>query len=169
MLRLYVLRHAKSSWTEPGKSDFERGLNDRGLTDLPKIAAMMRRKHYLPDRVICSPSLRTRLTLHGIMDAFATPPAVDYVDDLYSGGVDAYFDCLRAGGPGELIMIIGHNPMCEAFSSALAGSGDAAPLAAMASKFPTGAMAIFDIDATAWSEVGPKSGAVIDFVMPRDL
>ena len=169
MLRLYVLRHAKSSWTEPGKRDFDRGLNDRGETDLPHIATMLREKGYTPDHVLCSPSLRTRLTLHGIMAAFASPPVVDYIDELYSGDTDAYFDCLRAVAADKSAMIIGHNPMCEAFASALASSGNAEPFAAMSTKFPTGALAVFDIDLPRWSDVGPKSGYLADFVTPKDL
>ena len=33
MLRLYVLRHAKTSWALPGQTDFQRQLNERGIED----------------------------------------------------------------------------------------------------------------------------------------
>jgi phosphohistidine phosphatase len=169
MLRLYLLRHAKSSWAEPGRSDFDRGLSERGEGDLPRIAAAMREGGYLPERVFCSPSRRTRLTLHGIMAAFRTPPSVDYVDALYGGTLDDYFDCLRglAGQPSA--MIIGHNPMCEAFASALTNSGDPAALAAISGKFPTGALAVFEIDRDAWSAIEDQSAHLADFIVPRDL
>lgn len=169
MLRLYLLRHAKSSWADPGKNDFERGLSDRGQSDLPKIAAAMRQGGYLPERIFCSPSLRTRLTLHGIMAAFRTPPKVDYVDALYGGSLDDYFDCLRglAGQPSA--MIVGHNPMCEAFASAIANDGDPAALASISGKFPTGALAVFDIDRESWGSIEDHSGYLADFVVPRDL
>ena len=169
MLRFYLLRHAKSSWAEPGQPDFDRGLNQRGNDDLPRIAAAMREKGYLPDHVYCSPTLRTRLTLHGIMSAFETPPNVDYVDTLYSGGVTAYLDCLRHHGQHNAVMIIGHNPMCEGLSTALAGSGEAEPLAQMSVKFPTGALAVFDLDAPDWSKVDNGCGHLADFVIPREL
>lgn len=169
MLRFYLLRHAKSSWAEPGQPDFERGLNDRGNEDLPRIAAVMRDKEYLPDHVYCSPSLRTRLTLHGIMSAFATPPNVDYVDNLYSGGVNAYFDCVRHHATEGSVMIIGHNPMCEGFATTLAGSGDKEALDLMSIKFPTGAIAVFDLDAADWSKVDKGCGRLVDFLVPREL
>ena len=38
MLRLFLLRHAKSSWSDPSLHDFDRPLNKRGLSDAPKIA-----------------------------------------------------------------------------------------------------------------------------------
>ena len=169
MLRFYLLRHAKSSWAEPGQRDFDRGLNQRGNDDLPRIAAAMREKGYLPDHVYCSPTLRTRLTLHGIMSAFATPPNVDYVDNLYSGGVAAYLDCLRHHAQDNAVMIIGHNPMCEGLSMALAGTGEKEPLAMMSVKFPTGALAVFDLDVPDWSKVDNGSGHLVDFLVPKEL
>ena len=169
MLRFYLLRHAKSSWAEPGQPDVERGLNERGLNDLPRIAAAMRERDYLPGHVYCSPTLRTRLTLHGIMPAFNEPPNVDYVDALYENGVAGYFDCLRQHATGSSVMIIGHNPMCEAFAATLAGAGAPEALKRMSAKFPTGALAVFDIDLDNWADVDSGSGYLIDFLVPRDL
>ena len=169
MLRFYLLRHAKSSWAEPGRPDTDRGLNERGNEDLPKIAEAMREKNYLPDHVFCSPALRTRLTLHGIMSAFDRPPTVDYVETLYSGGLTGYLDCLRGHKRAESVMIIGHNPMCEAFSMALAGSGADKPMAAMKMKFPTGTLAVFDVGVDEWAQTENGSGHLVDFVMPREL
>ncbi|MCG6859245.1 MAG: histidine phosphatase family protein [Salaquimonas sp.] len=168
-MRFYLLRHAKSSWAEPGQPDFDRALSPRGADDLPRIATAMRDKGYLPDHIYCSPTLRTRLTLHGIMLAFDQPPNVDYDDGLYSGGVTAYFDCLRRHGSKDSLMIIGHNPMCEGVSMALAKSGEAVPLANMKIKFPTGALAVFDIDAADWSKVEGGSGHLVEFIVPRQL
>ncbi|MEC9343934.1 MAG: histidine phosphatase family protein [Pseudomonadota bacterium] len=169
MLRFYLLRHAKSSWAEPGQPDIDRTLSPRGAGDLPRIAGIMQEKGYLPDHVYCSPTLRTRLTLHGIMSAFDQPPVVDYVETLYAGGVTAYFDCLRQHARAESLMIIGHNPMCEGFSAALAASGEPGPLAAMSVKYPTGALAVFDIDVPDWSRVGNGTGHLVDFVVPREI
>ena len=35
MCELTLIRHAKSSWAEPGLADFERPLNARGERDAP--------------------------------------------------------------------------------------------------------------------------------------
>ena len=37
MKTIYLIRHAKSSWKEPLKTDFERDLNSRGKNDAPII------------------------------------------------------------------------------------------------------------------------------------
>ncbi|MEX2409674.1 MAG: histidine phosphatase family protein, partial [Rhodovibrionaceae bacterium] len=37
MKRIYLLRHAKSSWDDPKLGDFERPLNGRGRKTAPRI------------------------------------------------------------------------------------------------------------------------------------
>ena len=39
--RLIVMRHAKSSWSDPAATDHERPLNDRGRHDAPRVAARL--------------------------------------------------------------------------------------------------------------------------------
>lgn len=169
MLRLYILRHAKSSWAQAGVKDFDRGLNSRGASDLPKIAAMMKERGYLPPQVYCSPALRTRLTMHGIILAYSDPPRIDYVDRLYSGAADAYVNCLMMHERPEPVMFVGHNPSVAEFAHMMIRSGDDAPMRALSEKFPTGAMAVIDFEMGAWSELGPNGGYLVDFVRPADL
>ena len=38
MKKLLVVRHAKSSWTNPTETDAERGLNPRGMRDISVMA-----------------------------------------------------------------------------------------------------------------------------------
>ena len=63
MKSLHLLRHAKSSWKEPGLGDIERPLNRRGLGACTAMAAYMVRRAIVPDLVLCSPARRARETL----------------------------------------------------------------------------------------------------------
>lgn len=170
MLRLFILRHAKSSWANPGEKDFDRALNERGAQDLPAIATAMRERGHLPVHVYCSPSMRTRLTLHGIMAAYGdAPPKVDYEDGLYYGDLDAYLGTIRNHENGDTVMVIGHNPMCEALAARLVGSGDQKTLATLRQKYPTGALAVIEFDGPAWRDIEPGAGRLVDFMTPRQL
>jgi phosphohistidine phosphatase len=170
MLRLYILRHAKSSWATPGQKDFDRPLNDQGAADLPLMAAALQQKGYLARHIYCSPALRTRVTLHGVMAAYKEqPPAIDYRDDLYSGDLSSYVEAVRQHSPGDAVMLIGHNPMCEATASTLAGNGDAQAMADLRRKYPTGALAVIDFDIASWTQMKPGNGYLSDFVTPRAL
>jgi phosphohistidine phosphatase len=170
MVRLLVLRHAKAAIATPGMKDFDRGLTARGVDDASALADVMRKQGYLPQKIACSPSRRTRMTLHGVMRAFddAHAPVVDYVDELYSGEPSDYLTVARGFGDTSTAMIIGHNPMCEVFSSAMSERGKDKARSGLHEKFPTCALAVIDFDAKNWSEIAATNAYLADFLLPPD-
>ena len=50
MKKLYLVRHAKSSWKYPDLDDFERPLNNRGKKDAPIMGHWLRSKNIIPDK-----------------------------------------------------------------------------------------------------------------------
>jgi phosphohistidine phosphatase len=67
------------------------------------------------------------------------------------------------------VLMVGHNPGLHALALALTGSGKRKDLAALASKFPTGALAVIDFEAGSWSDIKPGSGRLRLFMTPRRL
>lgn len=63
MKELILIRHAKSSWSNPLLEDFERPLNKRGAKNAPFMAKVLKQKEVNPDLIISSPSKRTKDTL----------------------------------------------------------------------------------------------------------
>ncbi len=170
MLHLFVLRHAKAAIALPGMKDFDRGLTEHGSTDAAQLAKQMKKLGFLPQQIICSPSRRTRMTLHGVMNAFDdnSLPNIEYEPALYSGDTEDYLNAAKAFGPAKSGMLIGHNPMCEIFSASLALKGNPHALSAMRQKFPTCALAVFKIDAENFADVGPDTAFLEDFLVPAD-
>lgn len=179
LLRLYILRHAKSSWALPGISDFNRGLNDRGSKDISKIAQMMIAKSYIADQIYCSSSVRTSMTIDGIKEEIQSSgsnneliPAmsIEYVENLYSGTIDNYLSTIATHSDNnQSIMLVGHNPTCHSLASLLLVDGQKKALDALSYNFPTGALAVIDINCDSWAEIGENSGYLQDFVLPRKL
>lgn len=179
MLRLYILRHAKSSWALPGVSDFNRGLNERGNKDISKIARMMIEKSYIPEQIYCSSSVRTSKTINGIKDEIQNSIScensqslmpIEYIENLYSGTIDNYFNILRSHqNDGQSLMLVGHNPTCHSLASQLITDGKKKALEAIAFNFPTGALAVIDIKSASWADIENKSGYLRDLVLPRKL
>lgn len=62
MKRLILLRHSKSSWSNPDLDDFDRPLNNRGKKDAPFIAEIFNAKLIKLNLIICSGSRRTLQT-----------------------------------------------------------------------------------------------------------
>src|SRR5688572_28096927 len=62
MKTIYIVRHAKSSWSNPDQADFERGLNDRGKRDAPRMGKRLKEKNVHPDLMVSSPAKRALST-----------------------------------------------------------------------------------------------------------
>lgn len=170
MLRLYLLRHAKSSWSDPSLHDFDRPLNKRGLKDAPRMGAWMKKHDHQPDRILCSSSMRTKQTLGGILTGFDGEFSLALLDDLYEGNAPDYLLLLRDHAQtSRNVMIIGHNTGLQEIALRLAGKGDHAQIADMEYKYPTAAMAIFNFAADSWNDVTAGSGQLVNFVKPREL
>ncbi|PCI02976.1 MAG: phosphohistidine phosphatase [Hyphomicrobiales bacterium] len=169
MLRLFILRHAKSSWATSGLSDVQRSLNERGLKDLPKIAKNMSLRNYRPEHIYCSPAKRTRMTLSGLFDGETSMPPVTFSESLYSGGAQDYLDTIVTHTRAESLMFIGHNPSVHILANQLVRSGETAQLDELAIKYPTGTMSVIDFDIDEWRELSTDSGVLIDFMKPRAL
>ena len=67
------------------------------------------------------------------------------------------------------LMVIGHNPGMHALALELTGGGERKEVAALATEFPTAALAVLTFDATRWSEIKTASGRLEHFVTPRRL
>ena len=164
--RLFLLRHAKSSWDDPRLDDHERPLAPRGRRASKLICGHLRRERITPSLVLCSSARRTRETLERILPA---PDAADVriEDGLYQASAEVLLQRLReVPHDTESVMLVGHQPAIQELAVALAGDG--AELARMRAKFPTAALAtlLFPGD---WTELGPGSAELVAYVKPKEL
>ncbi|MEM9278169.1 MAG: histidine phosphatase family protein [Pseudomonadota bacterium] len=169
MLRLYVMRHAKSSWAVPGARDFDRELNDRGKSDLELVSREIKSRKLIPQKVLCSPSVRTRQTLKDIENALSPEPEIEYLSELYSGGVEDYLSAIRAQPNYDSLMTVGHNPMSGSLASLLSGDGDLDAMEKIAYKYPTATIAIIDFDIAQWADMEKRSGNLAGCIFPSEL
>lgn len=170
MPRLFLLRHAKSSWATPGQQDFDRPLNGRGRAAAPLIGRHLSEAGYAPGRVLCSPAARTRETLDGIRPFLPETVVIDHVRALYEASVEGVFRAIteHAGDAADL-MVIGHNPSIHMLALSLARSGDAGLRAELRAKYPTAALSVIDLTGDSWSAIRPGGGTLVAFVTPAGL
>ena len=165
--KLFVLRHAKSSWDNPGLDDHERPLAPRGQRACAVMAEHIRANAIEPELVLCSSSRRTRETLEGV-----APAGQRVIEpELYSATAGDLVDRLRRV-PDDIasVMLIGHNSAVQMLILRLARrDADAADdRASVERKFPTGALATLTFDC-GWSELGAGSARLSAFVIPKEL
>ena len=73
MKKLYLIRHAKSSWSNPGLADFERPLNKRGLKDAATMGKVLKKTLLKPNRVLTSSARRALETVEIVADKIGFP------------------------------------------------------------------------------------------------
>lgn len=167
MPRLYLLRHAKARWAEPGTRDYDRPLSLSGKADASQLGAEMLLAGHIPDLVLCSGAKRARET----WEAVATHlPVTDvrFMESLYNSDASGYLALIREAGDAGSVMVVGHNPIMEDLAAALSRDGAPEALAAVRRGFPTCGLAILRFS-TPLSEIRPEDGCLEDFLVPRDL
>ena len=165
--RLYVLRHAKSSWDNPGLDDHERPLAPRGQRAVVTIASYLSERNIKPELVLCSSSRRTRETMDGI------DVGGEHVIEraLYGAGCGELVERLRQLPEGtSSAMLIGHNPAAQMLVLRLtnhdAGGGADPQRDAVKRKFPTGGLATLAFDCD-WSQLAPGCARLEEFMTPK--
>ncbi|MAZ34394.1 MAG: phosphohistidine phosphatase [Thalassospira sp.] len=170
MKTLLLLRHAKSSWTDPSRSDHDRELNRRGEQAAPVMGRYLQDQGLVPDLIWCSTAARAVQTLTLLGRDFASTSDVIYNEDLYMASEKVLLDSLvQTHDEARCVMMIGHNPGMEDFAAQLFGDGDGEALLQMKRKFPTCGLCQYEFDVDHWADVHPETGRLIRFVKVKDL
>jgi len=167
---VYLFRHAKSSWEDPTLDDFDRPLAPRGMRACETMQRYMALGDIHPDRVVCSAAVRTLQTLEQVLPALGEQAAVQHYRGLYLAGPQAMLNRLQRSDSGaSSVMLVAHNPGTQSLALRLAGSGNAADLARLEAKFPTGVLATLIFRGSDWSDLGTGTCELHSFVCPRDI
>ena len=160
MKTLILVRHAKSSWTDPALPDRDRPLNDRGKRDAPKMARRLAKDGVKPDLILSSPAKRARTTARIIAKALDCRPGDIQVNDrLYAVEAGELLRVIR-GLDDKLkrAMLVGHNPELTDLAHRLSNK---------VAYLPTCAIAVFAFDAKSWSSVGEEKPSSVTLYTPR--
>ena len=167
MKRMAILRHAKSSWADAGMDDFDRPLNDRGRAAARKIGEEIRARGHKFDVILASPAARVRETLDGVGELGS---AVQFEPAIYLAGEGQLLVLVR-GLPGQArsALLVGHNPGLEHLLGTIARDDSRGLRARIEGKYPTGALAIVDLQVKDWPDVQADCGEIVDLILPREL
>lgn len=169
MRRLWLLRHAKSSWDDAGLPDRLRPLAPRGVRAAGAVARHLRTTAVAPDLVLCSPARRAVQTWEGVAPGVpaGTPVVID--EAIYHAGGDELLDRLQhVPSQTGSVLVVGHNPGLQDLAVALAGAGDPPLRERLATKFPTGGLATLDVPSD-WHDMVRGAATLAAYVVPREL
>ncbi len=167
-LRLYLLRHAQASRGGLTVRDIDRSLAESGRSEMDGMARLMVRNAYMPERIVCSSARRTRETLAALLPHLPADLDIGVTRRVYEADDEALLaEIARCGGEASSLLLIGHNPGIEDLARMLVAGGDAEAIAELEAAFPTAALAVIDLSAAGWREVGPQRGHLAAFHTPR--
>ena len=159
---LIIMRHAKSSWDNPGLADYDRPLNKRGLRDASRMAQWLSESELIPDQVIASAACRANQTASIVTNELALETDIFETRDLYLSDYDAYLEQVSyLPNDVETVLVIGHNPTMESLVYLLSGESVS---------MPTAAIAVIQLPIDTWSDqVTSASANLVKHVFPKSL
>jgi phosphohistidine phosphatase len=141
---LLMLRHAETEAVRPGHRDIDRQLTTAGLAQAAAVGRWLGGRYPI-EAVLCSPATRARETLAEL--GVGAPAA--FPDWLYNAGGDQILDGIRElSSVVEAALVVGHAPGVPAVVHDLidAEASDEAAVAAIASRFPAGTLAVLRVE-----------------------
>jgi phosphohistidine phosphatase len=161
MKELYIIRHAKSSWKQPGLNDFDRPLNNRGLKDAPRMASFLKSRGIIPDRMLLSPAVRTKQTAAYFKIIYEMDEMqVESVPELYHAYADTIFSQVSAlDKEASSVFLFGHNPGLTYFVNTFKG--------AYIENLPTCGVCHIQFNIENWVDISPVNGTIVDFWFPK--
>lgn len=170
MKRLAVLRHAKSSWSEPELEDFDRPLSGRGWEAARRVGRELAERGLCFDLIVASPAVRVRQTIDGLGDEFKAEAPIRFDPRLYLADEDRLLALVREL-PEKVRrpLLVGHNPGLERLLVQLAGNEHDQLRSRIQQKFPTAAFALAEVPADRWDRVEWSRGTIVELIVPKEL
>jgi phosphohistidine phosphatase len=160
MKTLYLVRHAKSSWSDMTLHDRDRPLEARGERDAAKMSQRLAQRRVKLDLILSSPAVRALATAKVIAKRLDYKlNAIMVSDRLYAATADALLEVIEElDDKLKRVMLVGHNPglndLVNHFASEI-------------TQLPTCGVAEFTFDGKAWSGVGQAEPVKTNFDSPK--
>jgi len=121
MKTLFLLRHAKSSWSDPRLDDSERPLNKRGLENAPTMGRRFESRREKLDLVLTSPARRARTTAQLFVEACGlSSTIISEEPELYFSGSSSIENIIVSQDDNiQSLMLVFHNPDITHFSNSI--------------------------------------------------
>ena len=161
MKKLYLVRHAKSSWEDDSLSDSQRPLNKRGQKNVLEMGRRLAASGLKPDLIIASPAVRALTTARQLASAIGYDQAAIVQNrQLYFEGKSAMLKLIQQTAPGvKSLMLVGHNPDMTSLLNSLCGF--------QVVNMPTCAIASIQFKQD-WAEVSYERGFLFDYDFPKN-
>ena len=166
MKRLYIIRHAKSSWEQEDIDDMVRPLIDNGKSASLLLGNWLMHHKIKPDEVITSPATRALHTAINICSWIDFPISkMDIDQKIYFGNIKSITDKLiqldQSAKEINSVFLIGHEPLMSEMVYKFTKD--------VLDKFPTSALYSISWNVDSWADAMHLLGSKVDFITPKSL
>ncbi len=161
MKNLYILRHAKSDWSEEFRDDFERGLSKRGFKDILLISKELKRKNLKIDLIISSLATRAKTTaeIFGAILGYDIDNII-FKKELYLANIEDILKVIqKVDSSIDNLVVVGHNPDFTDLINHLTNTN--------LDNLPTSAIFGIKFNINSWKEI--KKGKKLIYLTPKML
>ena len=161
MKNLYLTRHAKSSWGNPGLADIDRPLNSRGKKAAPSMGKLIMDKGEKPELLISSPANRAFSTAKEFAKEMGCAETNIIVNRaIYGAGAQQLLNLVQdVDDLYNSIMLFGHNPTFTSFCNMLSGENIL--------NIVTCGVVRIDFEFSSWKNIDFNSGRMIYYEYPK--
>ena len=161
MKKLFLIRHAKSSWEDSSLNDFERPLNDKGNNSANLMGNWLKNQSIIPNLIYSSTAIRAKSTAQIISKILETESIISYFDELYDCELKAILETIKqTEESAETIFLVGHNPELNDFASFIVGFDE---------HLPTCGIIEIWFDVQKWDDISKKNSKYKSFNYPKLL
>ena len=163
MKRLFLCRHAKSSWKDLSLDDIDRPLNKRGKENAPEMGRRLNAQGIRPDLIISSPAKRALKTARCLAKELDfDKKKIRIMEEIYGAYAEELLEIIRGiDNDAELVIIVGHNPETTVLANIL-GDLDI-------DNVPTCGIVALDFSVVSWAQVRKGKGTLAFFDYPRKI
>ena len=159
MKMLYIIRHAKSSWKDTSLDDFDRPLNKRGKLNAPLMGKRLKKKGILPDIMLSSSSLRTKLTAQIIAKKLKYSKDIIFKKEMYeSSSVVLHKILTQVDDTNQSVFIFAHNSGLNMLAQEYVHLED---------NIPTCGIVEIEFDCDKWIDISEVNAKLISFDYPK--
>ena len=161
MKNLYLTRHAKSSWGNPGLADIDRPLNGRGKKAAPLMGKLIVDRGENPELLISSPANRAFSTAKEFAKEMGCAETNIIVNRaIYGAGAHQLLNLVQdVDDLYNSIMLFGHNPTFTSFCNMLSGENIL--------NIVTCGVVRIDFEFSSWKNIDFNSGRMIYYEYPK--
>ena len=157
--KLFIIRHAKSSWKDSSLNDFDRPLNKRGVLNAPFMGIKLKEKNALPDIIISSPALRAKSTAEIIAKKVKYDKKIVYKRDIYEVGESAVHKILtNLDNENSVVFLFGHNPDLNMLAENYVNFDE---------NIPTCGIVEIEFNCKRWKDISAKNANLTSFDYPK--